>query len=360
MPSSKILIDAREFTRKRTGISRFVEGLASALLYNSIASELILTVTDIQSVPRGFKKSPSVKIIRLPNQYLLAEMTLMGLSQRGLNLYISPYPKLPLFGCYCSAVNTIHDVLDLTHPAYSKRSKAYIDRLRLRQALIRSKLTWYDSEWSMKETARFAGITGKNPRVRYLGIGNEFIAKETSLDNGFMQKYGIKKGYVLILGNGLPHKNLGVILSISEGVKRDIVIVGAHPEKKRYWIQRYPETSAFWIDYVEEDDLPAIIKNAFCLAQPSMAEGYGYPPLEAMACGVPAVVSNIPVLVETTGGNAFSADPNEPKEWLEAFEALENNDINIEQVDKGLKWVKQFQGRDAWQKHIADIEELMG
>ncbi|MFC1820576.1 glycosyltransferase, partial [Thermodesulfobacteriota bacterium] len=92
---------------------------------------------------------------------------------------------------------------------------------------------------------------------------------------------------------------------------------------------------------------------------PSTAEGYGYPPLEAMACGIPAIVSNIPVLKETTGLNALTADPSRPNAWEEAIEALGKNDIYENQREKGLQWVKQLRGRKGWQKHIEDIEELL-
>jgi len=91
----------------------------------------------------------------------------------------------------------------------------------------------------------------------------------------------------------------------------------------------------------------------------STAEGYGYPPLEAMACGVPSVISNIPVLIETTNGHALIADPCAPREWIEAFEALEDKEIYMSRVEMGLKWVEGFRGRKGWEGHISDIEDLV-
>jgi len=137
------------------------------------------------------------------------------------------------------------------------------------------------------------------------------------------------------------------------------VFVGVPEQNKKYWTDRYPQTRALWIPYVSDVDLPALIRSAFCLAQPSTAEGYGLPPLEAMACGIPAVVSNIPVLLETTGSNAFTVNPHDAMAWLDAFESLENKNIYLSQVEKGLRWVEQFRGRKGWEKHISDIEELI-
>jgi glycosyltransferase involved in cell wall biosynthesis len=101
------------------------------------------------------------------------------------------------------------------------------------------------------------------------------------------------------------------------------------------------------------------MRNAFCLAQPSTAEGYGYPPMESMACGVPAVVSDIPVLKETTGGKGLFAGPHEPMSWAEAFQALEKRDLRQLKIEEGLRWVEPLRGRKAWEKHIQDITALL-
>jgi glycosyltransferase involved in cell wall biosynthesis len=138
-----------------------------------------------------------------------------------------------------------------------------------------------------------------------------------------------------------------------------LVFAGVSETNQAYWRRLYPNARARWISYVGEDDLPSIVQGAFCLAQPSTAEGYGYPPLEAMACGVPAVISSISVLIETTGGNALYASPGNPKEWIDAFNRLRGEDIYNEQVEKGLTWVEPFRGRKGWKKHVSDIIELL-
>jgi hypothetical protein len=78
-----------------------------------------------------------------------------------------------------------------------------------------------------------------------------------------------------------------------------------------------------------------------------------------MACGIPAVVSDIPVLVETTGNQAFKANPLNSKAWLDALGALENASLYRDAANKGLKWAQQFQGSLAWQGYVTDIEDLI-
>jgi hypothetical protein len=130
------------------------------------------------------------------------------MSKNGPDLFISPYPKLPLFGTYCPKINMIHDVLDLTHPAYKRRIKALFDGYRLRRALRLADLTWYVSSWSLEETRRYAGFTGNNPRVRYNGLNDTFTQTKANNEETILAKHQLKPGYALVLGNGLPHKNL--------------------------------------------------------------------------------------------------------------------------------------------------------
>lgn len=355
----QILVDAREFVPgKITGIGRFLEGLVDALTDASLNTDIVLTSFRKHSVPKNFLKKRT-KLKEVPSGLISSEKVISDLTRTGVTLLLSPYPKLPLFGTYCKALNTVHDVLDLTHTAYRKRLRTMFDRFRFRKALKQASLTWYVSQWSLKETQRYLGVVGKNPRVRYSPIDARFRVTKMENENKIPKKYQLKTGYVLVIGNGLPHKNLGVLLNIANSIPRDFVFVGVSEKSRKYWQLRYPSHPQNWLAHVLDEDLPAIIRNAFCLAQPSTAEGYGFPPLEAMACGVPAVASNIPVLRETTGGNALYADPNDPKEWIEILGSLENDENYRSQVEKGLKWVEPLLGKSGWQEHISDIEELL-
>jgi glycosyltransferase involved in cell wall biosynthesis len=356
----RILVDAREFISGRlTGIGRVLSGLLDALAANDDSIELVLALQDRDSLPSLLRGRMNIKTQIVPIPFWKSEMRLSKLSGKGFSLFISPYPKLPFFGCACASVHIIHDILDLTHPAYKRRLKAHFDRYRLKNALGISVLTWYDSTWSLSETRRHMGSTGKNPRVRYPGVDTSFGPLKLERDISVLKEHGLEPGYILVIGNGLPHKNLGVLIEAADEISRRIVFAGVQDKKCRYWKTKYPKESAIWISHVKEGELPSLLRAAFCLAQPSTAEGYGYPPLEAIACGVPAVVSNIPVLFETTGSIALYADPQDPKSWIDSFNALENDEIYKTHIEVGLKWVEPLKGRKGWQGHLSDIEELL-
>ena len=358
MSPKTILIDGREFVPgKKTGIARFLEGLIEALGESDL--EILLAVSNIDAVPYKFQKNNKTKLKKLPLGLLAAERALRVLTRQEVSLFFSPYPKLPLLGQYCLAANTIHDVLNLTHPAYKSRFRVLFEYLRLRLALKKASLTWYDSSWSLMETEKCAGFVGNNPKVRHLAIDERFTPKVTKDDSTVLEKYRLKRGYIIIIGNGLPHKNLGVLLGVTAELSKDLVFIGVSETNRKHWQTRYPYAQPIWTEYIDDEDLPSLIRGAFCLAQPSTAEGYGYPPLEAMSCGIPTVISNIPVLIETTGGRSLAADPGDSKMWIEAFQALEEKDLYQTQVEKGLKWVGPLRGRGGWGKHISDLEELL-
>ncbi len=355
-----ILVDAREFIGgTNTGIGRYLEGLVDCLAETLVSDRIVLISFGKNEVPSALTTRKNVTVKKISSSFLNSELILSRLSRKGATLFISPYPKLPLFGTFCPSINTVHDVLDLTHPAYRKRSKVVFDTFRIKAALKRADVTWFDSESSLRAAEELLGMVGRKPRVRYPGISEAFNPGHPETEEAILNKYNLEKGYILTVGNGLPHKNLGILLEASNRLARKLVFVGVAPQHKKDWITDYPDADVIWIQHVTDKDLPPVIRGAHCLAQPSTAEGYGYTPLEAMACGVPAVVSNIPVLVETTGGAALTANPLDSEAWLDSFLILENDWFYRSQVEKGLKWVKPFRGRTGWQKYLSDIQSLI-
>ncbi|MGD2269330.1 MAG: glycosyltransferase family 1 protein [Desulfobacterales bacterium] len=360
MDRIKLLADARELTPGRmTGIGRVLSGLIQALAGSHLVAELGLAVFDGGPDSDELNNCKKIRFIRLPRNFVNSEKRLSHLTRQNFQLFLSPYPKLPLFGSFCPSINMIHDILDLLHPAYRRRLRGRFDRYRVKSALKRADLTWYDSKSSLQQTEALFGYSGGRPRVRYPGICQRFSPRQGN-DGDILGQYHLERGYILIMGNGRPHKNLGILLELSRQLKRKLVFTGVPQQNMTYWRAKVPHATASWIPHVAERDIAAVIRGAFCLAQPSTAEGYGYPPLEAMACGIPTVVSNIPVLTETTGNTALTADFDKPQAWLESFAALENNDFYAAQVEKGLKWVEPMRGPKGWAKHIADILEVVG
>ena len=353
-----ILVDGREFHHeKRTGISRVLEGIVRNISHGPFGANIRLAVFADTTIPESLADQNNLSLEIIATTAPGAERALSNMTQEKCDLFLSPYPKLPLFGGNCKYVNIIHDVLYITHVG-KKGLKTYWDILRLRAALKKADLTWYDSRFSLNETIRLFGWAGRNPRVRYPGIDQRFASPEIDTRT-IAENYDLKPGYILTVGNGKAHKNLKVIIDIAAEVRRSIVFVGVNAADRQQWLHQPNGQKCRWIQSVKDADLPALIKNAFCLVQPSFIEGYGYPPLEAMACGVPVIVSDIPVLLETTGARALHVDPNNSAAWKGAIERLENKDFYGAQKEKGLQWSQTLLGKKAWQKYTSDIQQLL-
>ncbi|MCJ7593762.1 MAG: hypothetical protein MUO52_03190, partial [Desulfobacterales bacterium] len=263
----RILMDAREFVQGRfTGIGRVLEGLTDALAGESDAMAIVLAVQDAQALPTRLRNRKNIEILPIPSSFLKSEKAISEFTREDCGLFISPYPKLPLYGCHCPSINVIHDVLDLTHPLYRRRLKALFDGYRLKKALRRADLTWYDSSWSLTETETYAGYTGKNPRVRYPGIDERFTPARTPEESEILARYDLEPGFILAVGNGLPHKNLGILLDIADQVERRLVFIGVPPGNQSFWKTRFPESKALWIEHIHDEDLPSVLRGAFCVA----------------------------------------------------------------------------------------------
>ena len=102
----RVLINACEFIPgKTTGIGRVLEGLIDALSETDIAHEIILATSFYDAVPSILKEKEKIKIIEIPHVFIESEKRLTELSKNGISAFISPYPKLPLFGCHCLSAN---------------------------------------------------------------------------------------------------------------------------------------------------------------------------------------------------------------------------------------------------------------
>lgn len=222
-----ILIDGREFVPGRfTGIGRVLSGLLSALSLSHGEFRLCVALYRDGALPKPVRGLSQIETVCLPSFFILSELRLSLLTRHRRCLFISPYPKLPLFGCACPCIHIVHDVLYMAHGAGKARPRYLLEKWRLKNALRRATLTWFDSNFSLRETSRIAGFTGRNPRVRYPGVEPRFTTAAMPNERDVLSKYHLAPGYILSAGNGLPHKNLGVLLRISHLLERELVFVG--------------------------------------------------------------------------------------------------------------------------------------
>jgi len=347
--SIRLLVDGREFVAgRKTGIGRFLEGLLLAVSGAHPEWQLRLAISKQCAPPSSLRDK--TQVLYLPH----APELFWPVLARGHDAFISPYPKLPWRRLPCPAIHTVHDVLYLEHPAYRGHLlRTAAARLRLRRALSRADVTWFDSRISYEACTQLAGRPRRG-KVRYPAVEAIFSPGEPAWERD--------EPYFLCVGNGLPHKNLAVILHAIGHVPASLLCAGVQDAMADELKNRFPEAmeKVRFLSHVPDEELVRLYRGATALLLPSTAEGYGYPPLEAMACGTPAIIADIPVLRETTGNQAAYCPPHADRDWVRAMRQMLNPEHRREMSRQGLAWVKARQGMAGWQAHVGDIEALLG
>ncbi len=246
---------------------------------------------------------------------------------RGFDLFHAPgyvAPKrLP-----CPLVLTVYDLVALTHPELARRSNVLHYRWRLPRSARAAARIIVPLECVARQVVERLGVARE--RVRVVPLGVDARLKPPSLDARarVRARHRLARPYILFVGNIEPKKNLPTLLRAFASLKRDglphaLVIAG-----KRGWKCREVfalpaelgiEADVRFLGYIEETDLAGLYGGAELFAFPSLVEGFGLPPLEAMACGTPVVTSDAEALVETAGDAAEHAPVLDPQALAEAI-----------------------------------------
>lgn len=207
---------------------------------------------------------------------------------------------------------TIHDASVYAAPeAYSLMFRSWY---RFLHAQLGRRATFIvtDSEFSAGELSRRVGIPADKLRVVLLGAEHvlEYTADHTVLD-----RFGVREPFVLGVASQSPHKNFSAVV---EAVRRlalddfDVVIAGGTNPRVFGAPARFDGSGVKFVGYVSDGELRALYERAACFVYPSRYEGFGLPPLEAMACGCPVVVSREASLPEVCGDAALYCDWSDP------------------------------------------------
>jgi alpha-1,3-rhamnosyl/mannosyltransferase len=173
--------------------------------------------------------------------------------------------------------------------------------------------------------------------------------------------YGLPESYFLYVGSNKPHKNLPALIDAYARLRKAPQLVLAGKEDPRYTEARRRVDALRLTDRVRflgavpEKDLPALYSGALAFVFPSRYEGFGFPPLEAMACDVPVVCSDIPSLRETVEDAALLFDPKDPAAIASAMERILADDRLREELrSRGLRRAAELSWHQA-ARHTLEI-----
>jgi glycosyltransferase involved in cell wall biosynthesis len=182
------------------------------------------------------------------------------------------------------------------------------------------------SEYSAAELERFGVCPSE--RLFVAPNGHEHVRRWTPAPAAGRFAFSARDTIVL-LGSPAPHKNIGIVTGLAERLAAAglrLAIVGTR-DPRVFGVEAgsAPSSNVAWLGRLSDDDLAALLGNCLCLAFPSLVEGFGLPPLEAMALGCPVVVSDRASLPEICGDAALYAAPTDADAWFGRFVELARN-----------------------------------
>lgn len=192
------------------------------------------------------------------------------------------------------------------------------------------------SQASKNDLVEILGIPPQIIKVIYLAPAKEFGPQSKEKVATIREKYNLQKDYVLAVGTREPRKNLDRVVEAFSKLNKpnlELVIAG-----KAGWGK---EPKANLLGFVPQEDLPALYAGAYCFVYPSLYEGFGFPVLEAMACGCPVITSKVGSLPEVGGQAALYVDPENVSDIAEKIDSVDQS-----LVAKGLTQAKKF----SWEK----------
>jgi len=331
----RIGIDCREFYDGRiTGIGRYLVDFISFASRERPGWEFVLFGSQHTRVP--FKLGENVKtenIHEVNTQFWDQVLLPAALKRRKCDVYFSPYNKTCLFSSVPSVIS-IHDLTGLVFPGYGKG--AFLQRQLARLYARKAAAVVTVSGHSKNDIVRLLGVAPEKISVCGAGVDEKRFYRRADCAL-VTRKYGIKKPYVLYVGNSKPHKNVAGLVkawSLLDGElsgEYSLVLAGVGD-------YRFPAPdSGAAIAYVADEDLPFLYSGAELFVFPSFYEGFGLPPLEAMACGTPVLSSNSSCMPEVLADACAYFDPGKHSEIAAAVATvLLDPALRLELRKKGL------------------------
>ncbi len=272
-----------------------------------------------------------------------------------VSFFYSPYYKVPL----ATSVPIISTIFDLMYIYYPVKWKGNNFFSRLYYRLIgkimaaKARIIFTCSNYSKNEIIRSYGVTPGKVEVIQLGISEKYRRLEDrTIIDGVKRKFGIDLPYLLYCGNFKPHKNVSVLIDAFEmvrnsGFKIMLVLAGNKSgdflsTAKRIGISSHAGAIITTGNITQEEQI-ALYNGAAVFVFPSLYEGFGFPPLEAMACGTAVISSDRTSLSEVVGDAALICNPLNAADIADKIiYMLQNEDVRSLYIGRGLRRAQLF------------------
>jgi glycosyltransferase involved in cell wall biosynthesis len=364
----RIAIDYTAAARQGAGIGRYARELIDAVLASTSPHDFVLLTataglgeswTYAQQQLREMAARPTGLTFRdLP----LTDDWMARLWQRlrlplpaewitgRVDVFYSPDFVLPPLHRNTRALLTVHDLSFLRHPeTFPPKLGAYLNQA-VPRSVARADHILADSEATRRDLIDLLSVPPSKVTTLYGGVTPRFNPQAADDERARLQtQYGVgAHPYILAVGTVQPRKNYVRLMEACDPLAAprnlDLVIVG-----RPAWLSEPIITAAEQRPYVHlmgffaDADLPALYRQAEVLAFPSVYEGFGFPSLEAMACGTPVVASTASSVPEVVGDAGLLVDPLDVPAWTEALaQTLDDQTLRARLREAGLARAATF------------------
>ena len=368
--NAHLLAHTRSF--RRAGVSNYVEALLAHLgTLDRRNRYTVYTTRGLDgaalALPPNFSVRPSRlptinPRVRIPWEQLLAPL-LLRLNRA--DIFHGVLNVAPLF-CPVPSLVTIHDLAFLSFPqTFRSVNRAYL-AWATRASARRAARILAVSEFTKREIVRFLGIPAERIVVTYDACDERFAPPEPAALAAFRRRSGLPERFILFLGTLEPRKNLPTLLDAYAGIARSTdapLIIGGG----KGWL--YDEIFAKaerlslgdrvrFVGYIDEAEKPLWYAAATAFVFPSLYEGFGMPPLEAMACGTPVVTTTSSSLPEVVGDAALTVPPTDADALGAALlRVLSDADLRADLRARGLRQARRFSWRETAERTLAAYQD---
>lgn len=369
----RIGIDARLVYYSRAGIGQYILRLAEALagLEEAREDEFVLLQSRKDRTQIASDCNFSRVSLWTPSHHRLEQQILrFEISRLRLDLLHSP-DFIPPFRRNCKSVITVHDLAFLLYPHFlTKEAARYYGQID--QAVRRTDHIIAVSESTRQDTIKLLGVPERKITVIHEAASPIYrpIAPDEARRH-VSKAHGLDRDYILFVSTIEPRKNLPGLLQayrkLLDGYKcsQELVLAGS-----RGWLSEevYETVEALnlsdhvrFLGRVPSQQLLYLYNAARVLVHPSFYEGFGLPPLEAMTCGTPTIVSNVSALPEVVGDAAILIDPHDIDGLTVAmWHVLTDENLRASLSTKGLKRAQIFSWKHAAQETLNVYRRVVG